>query len=187
MALAQNAYCTDPSTRQVDPGATATFQQMAQSADQTLMQRLVGVWYAEIRSPATNQIDYHYQSFEPGGLYRYQSKVCGGLANMCSDYEGTGMYAVRQQGDSGFFGMITVSDLNRDHQCVGLNGRLLDQGRFTDNAGTVGGASASCRQDGESTCVGVDQVVRPCKAAAPAPRPTRAGSALEGLRCAFAG
>jgi hypothetical protein len=120
-------YCLDPSTRQIDPRATATWQQLVAQADPQIMQMLIGVWYRELRSPATSQIDYLYQSFEAGGLYQYRDKVCGGMTNTCLDYQGTGRYAARRQDDGSFFGLIVVSDLGRDHQCTSLSGRFLDQ------------------------------------------------------------
>jgi hypothetical protein len=107
-------YCLDPNTSQIDSRATAAWQQLVGQADPQVMEMLVGVWYRELRSPATNQVDYLYQTFEPGGLCQYRDKVCGGMTNACLDYQGTGRFAARQQGDGSFFGLIVVSDLRRD-------------------------------------------------------------------------
>jgi len=136
-ALAQDAYCINPSTRQVDPRGTAAWQQLAQQADPRVMQMLVGTWRYEVRAPATNQIEYHADIYEPGGLYQYRSKVCGGMANSCFDYQGTGLYAARQLADGSFFGMIIVSDLNRDHQCGSLSGRFTDQNTIVNSTGGI--------------------------------------------------
>ena len=136
-AMAQDAYCINPSTRQIDPQGTAAWQQLAQQVSPRVMQMLVGNWRYEVRSPATNQVEYHTDIYEPGGLYRYLSKVCGGMGNGCLDYQGTGLYAARQLADGSFFGMIIVSDLNRNHQCGSLSGRFTDQNTIVGSTGGV--------------------------------------------------
>lgn len=136
-AAAQTDFCINPSTGQPDQAATATWQQMRQTADPSLMQALVGTWYAEIRAPATNQVDYHYTIYEPGGLFQYQSRVCGGMMNACSDYSGQGGYAARGAGDGSMMVMLLVSDLNRNQQCVGSLSRFTDGQTIVDSTGTT--------------------------------------------------
>ena len=134
-AMAQDAYCINPSTRQVDPQGTAAWQQLAQQTDPRIMQMLVGSWRYELRSPGTNQVEYHTDIYEAGGLYRYLSRVCSGTG--CNDYQGTGLYAARQLADGSFFGMIIVSDLNRNHQCGSLSGRFTDPNTIVNSTGGV--------------------------------------------------
>src|SRR3954451_3536305 len=86
-SIAQDA-CRHPRTRQVDPQATANWQQIASQADPMSMQRLVGVWNQEIPSPATNQVAYTQFYFEPNGLFQFRQRVCGMGTSMCSDYQG---------------------------------------------------------------------------------------------------
>ena len=66
-AMAQDAYCINPSTRRIDPQGTAAWQQLAQQVDPRVMQMLVGSWRYEVSSPGTNQVEYHTAIYEPEG------------------------------------------------------------------------------------------------------------------------
>ena len=93
-ALAQGSeVCIDQRTRQIDQRQTQAWRQMVQAADRQAMQAMQGVWYGEIWSHATNQVDYRYQSFSADGQFQYQSKTCS--STMCSDYSGHGLFAAR--------------------------------------------------------------------------------------------
>lgn len=132
-AWAAEDFCIDPRTRAVDPRSTQALRQMLQNADRQAMQQMSGTWYLEQPSPATNQISYLYQTFEQNGLYSYQNRVCGPVG--CSDYQGTGLFALRATGDGAYSGVIMVSDLHRNHQCTGLSGRFDGAGNFVAGDG----------------------------------------------------
>lgn len=115
-ALAQNDVCVDPQSGMVDQTTTDGWRRFQASADPQVMQQMAGVWYGEIRSPSTGQIDYHYNSFEPNGLFQYQSKVCSS-DGLCSDYQGHGFWATQQGPDQNYATMTIVSDLSRTNLC----------------------------------------------------------------------
>ena len=124
--IAQQDACRHPRTRQVDPQATANWQQVSARADPTSMQRLVGVWNQEIPSPATNQVAYTQFNFEPNGLFQFRQRVCGSGGNMCSDFQGFGQFAVMSQAPGTFYGLMMTSDMTRDHVCSTFAGRFAD-------------------------------------------------------------
>lgn len=134
---AAQTVCMTPGTNGVDQNATDTFQQMTSRTTPEIVQALAGVWYAEIRSPSTNQIDYHYNYFEPNGLFQYQSRVCGGMTGGCNDYQGQGAWAAIPTGDGSLTMMFSVSDLNRNNQCAGSVGRFVDAMTMQDSNGTM--------------------------------------------------
>lgn len=132
-AAAADDYCVNPSTGQVDQRATAQFRQLDRSPDARFMRVLAGRWYSEVGSPSTGQISRLLQSFARNGLYDYANQVCTSFG--CSVYQGTGLHAVRRRTSTAFVGLIIVSDLNRNHQCVGLSGRVVN----ADTIALVGG------------------------------------------------
>lgn len=139
LASAAEDYCLVPHTKTKDARATATFQRLERIANPKLMGLLTGTWFHQIRSPGTNQIDNQYQIFQRNGLFSYVDFVCDGQNRNCSRYDGIGLFAVvAQPGQAnGFTGLLDVSDLNRDHLCVGLSGRFLDASTFVDASNIV--------------------------------------------------
>lgn len=136
-AQAQNAVCIDPNTGQVDQQGTAAWDYIAQNTDAELANALTGTWYSEIPAPRTGQVSYQYQSYEPGFLFRYRDRVCGGMINTCSDFEGHGFWAVMPNGDGTMTTMLIVSDLQRDRQCIGGSSRLLDANTLQSAGGQI--------------------------------------------------
>ncbi len=134
-AFAQNEVCLDQRTGQVDQQATQTWQQMVRSSDRQLMQAMSGTWYAEIRAPQTNQVDYQYRTFQSDGQFQYQSRICGGMTNLCSDFSGFGLYAAIPLGGGQYQVMLMVSDLSRNRLCSGGAGRFIDQTTIQDSTG----------------------------------------------------
>lgn len=124
-ALAQAVACVDPNTRQIDPGATQTFQAMAARSDPQIMGQLAGTWYIESRNPYNSQVDYQYQQYSPDGFFNYRDRVCDG-SGACNDYDGQGNYAVIGLPDGTIQLMTIVSDLSRDRQCSGSVARFVD-------------------------------------------------------------
>ena len=133
VAEAQQFYCKRQG--QYDPAATQTLQQMLSRSDRQLMGALAGTWYAEIRSPQTNQVSFMYTSYDPNSGFEYQNRVCNGQGAMCSDYQGGGVYAGVQLGGGQFTLMLMVSDNSRDHECSGSNGRFVGNGMIQDSNG----------------------------------------------------
>lgn len=135
-ALAQNDVCVDPQSGMVNQTATDGWRQFQAAASRDAMQALAGVWYGEIRSPATGQIDYHYNSFEPNGLYQYRSRVCG-PDGLCSDYEGHGFWATQQSPDQTLVTMTIVSDLSRTSLCGMSYARFVAPQILQDTGGVT--------------------------------------------------
>ena len=98
------------------------------------MQALAGVWYMEIRSPSTGQVNYHYNSFEPNGLYQYSSRVCGS-GGYCNDFSGHGMIVAAPSGNNQFAYMLMTSDLRRDRLCTGNSAQFVDQSTIQEAGG----------------------------------------------------
>jgi hypothetical protein len=130
-ARADNDVCVDPQTGMVNQQATEGWQQFQAAANPQAMQQLAGVWYTEIRSPSTGQIDYHYNMFEPNGLYQYTSKVCSS-DGLCSDYQGQGFWAAQMDNSGTLVTMTIVSDLSRTNLCGLSYARFVGQGMLQD-------------------------------------------------------
>ena len=133
-AYAQNDVCVDPQTGAIDQRATEGWQQFQAAASAEAMRAMTGVWYGEIRSPATGQIDYHYNSFEPNGLYQYQSRVCSS-DGLCSDYSGHGFWATQSGDNQTLVTMTIVSDLSRTNVCSLSYGRFVGPATVQDTNG----------------------------------------------------
>jgi hypothetical protein len=115
-AAADESYCKRRG--QFDQGATDTLQQMLERTDPQLKQFLAGTWYFEANSASTGQASYMYYLFGPDTLFAYQNRVCSGTG--CNDYDGAGMFAGIPIGNGQYTMMLSVSDLNRDHECSGF-------------------------------------------------------------------
>jgi hypothetical protein len=115
-ASADEAFCKRQG--QFDQQATQTLQQMLERTDPQLVQFLAGTWYFEARSPSTNQVSYMYYQFGPDTLFAYQNRVCSGTG--CNDYQGAGLFAGIPIGNGQYTMLLSISDLNRDHECSGF-------------------------------------------------------------------
>jgi hypothetical protein len=115
-AAADESYCKRQG--QFDQQATDTLQQMLERTDPQLKQFLAGTWYFEAHSPSTGQASYMYYNFGPDTLFAYQNRVCSGTG--CNDYEGAGLFSGIPIGNGQYTMMLSVSDLNRDHECSGF-------------------------------------------------------------------
>lgn len=136
-AKASEDYCIDANTRSIDPQNTQILRELVQGTDSQGAQMFIGAWNAQSSSPATSQVAYTRYMFEPGGLFQYQQRTCGGMTNYCSDAQGVGLYGVRMAGDGSFFGLLMVSDSLRDHACLGFSGRFSGPGAFVDSYGAA--------------------------------------------------
>lgn len=134
-AFGQTDVCIIRGTNGIDENATQRWRDMEARADPAFMKAIAGVWYAEIASPATGQVDYRYHSFQDNGLFDYQDRVCS--ATGCNDYAGHGLFAGFFTAGRDFTLMLIVSDLNRDRECAGGSGRLTGTDRMVDGTGTT--------------------------------------------------
>lgn len=134
-ADAAENYCITPGTKTIDRAATTSYRQLERTATPATMRLMTGVWASSVNSPQTGQTSYLYEVFEANGLYRYFNSVCARLG--CTQYQGVGLYALRAQPNNGFLGAKIVSDLNRDHACLGLSGRFLNVNAWVSPSGLV--------------------------------------------------
>lgn len=117
------------------PQSNAQFQRLLARPDPRVTQLMTGTWYSETRSPATGQVSYSYQSFERNGLWGYRNRVCGGP--LCSNYEGTGLYAGIVQGDGSINLLIAFSDQRVTNGCTASVVRLVAPGVLRDANGGI--------------------------------------------------
>jgi hypothetical protein len=123
LASAREDYCLNPGTGTLNVEATNAFRRFQAQNDPAVMRALKGTWLSTTVSAATNQISYLYESFDTNGLYGYTNYVCTLQNTFCSQYVGTGVYAVRAKSTNSFFGSKIVSDTVRlDHACLSLGG-----------------------------------------------------------------
>lgn len=134
-AAQSEAYCIDPYTRSLDPRSTAALRQAMQQPDPQVMQALAGTWYVERRSP-TGQVGQQYWTFEPNGLFQYRDRTCSPATGVCSDNQGAGMIGVQGTGNGTYSGVMMISDMNRNHQCLPTGGRFVDSGTMVGSDGT---------------------------------------------------
>ena len=120
----------------VDQNATAKWREMQRRADPQFMTAMEGVWYSETSSPQTGQVSHLYLTYQSNGILDYQNRVCSS-AGYCSDYAGHGLFAGFFLGGGDFTMMSIISDLNRDRECAGNTGRLVDDQTIEDSSGGV--------------------------------------------------
>jgi hypothetical protein len=132
-ALAQDVYCLRQG--QVDQQTTLQLRQLIQNPDPRIMGLMAGTWYSETYT--RNQVSYLYSTYEPNGLWSYQNRVCGGLANTCSDYQGTGMFGGVALAGGLISLVIAYSDLNVSHACTGSVVQPLPDGTLRDSNGGI--------------------------------------------------
>jgi hypothetical protein len=138
-ALAQQDYCNRRFGNQVmmDEGATRTFREMVARQDNNAIVAMTGVWYAEIAAPEQRMTSYQYRQFDSNGLFQYRDQTCTTGTSFCSQNQGTGFFAAITAQDGSLQTFLIVSDLHRDHECVGGYARFLDQNTMQDGAGAV--------------------------------------------------
>jgi hypothetical protein len=118
----------------LDMGMTQTFRIDASHQDNEVMAAFTGVYYGEAMSPEGNAVTRVYYSFEPNGLFQYQSQTCG--AYQCSDGYGAGQW-VGLRADNGMIRVIfNWSDLNIESTCAGATG-VLQGNVFQKTDGTI--------------------------------------------------
>jgi hypothetical protein len=132
-----NDACVNQISGAYDPVLSADWQARFARADQPALQRIAGVWYAEVPNPQLGMVAYQYHSFQPNQIFDYQSQTCGGGIGSCSQSAGTGMYAAESQPDGSVFVTTNVSDNNRSNACSGTYVRFLDSMTMQNEGGTV--------------------------------------------------
>jgi hypothetical protein len=110
------------------PGMNNTFLNMAMTdryraaqiaQDPQVMAAFAGVWGGQ--SQAMGMVDTTYYSFEPNGLFQYQSQTCTpGLS--CSQNYGTGEWTAHAMNDGSIEVMFAWSDLVRTQACSAMVG-----------------------------------------------------------------
>ena len=120
----------------LDMGMTQQFRIDAANMDAGVMADFTGVWYGEFQTqtafgPTSTQINY---SFEPNGLFQYQSRSCWSMG--CNDGYGTGQWVGLKQPGGKIRVIYNWSDLERTSACSGNTG-VLDGDIFRADLGGV--------------------------------------------------
>ena len=138
-ALAQQDYCNRRFGNQVmmDQDATKTFHEMVARQDNNAIAAMTGVWYAEIPAPQLGMTSYQYRQYQSNGLFQYQDQTCTNGTSSCSQNQGTGFFTAMSAQDGSLATMLIISDLQRDHECIGGYMRFLDQNTMQDGTGTI--------------------------------------------------
>lgn len=127
-AVAREDFCLN-ANGSVNKRATKGYRDIEANRNEATMRRINGVWFSQARNPFTGQISLLWQVYEgrgaQSGLYSYFNRVCDASGTFCSNFEGTGLWAV-QGTVRRFSGMRIVSDLRLDHFCQLIDGRLSD-------------------------------------------------------------
>ena len=120
----------------LDMGLTQAFRIDASKMDPEVMAAFTGVWYGQetaMNEGVAINIAVYY-SFEPNGLFQYQSKTCGPY--QCSDNYGTGQWVGLRETGGQIRVIFNWSDLAIQSTCSGATGTL--QGSvFQHNNGAV--------------------------------------------------
>ena len=120
---------------QLDPEATRTLQRLLAQPNPQVMQAMAGTWYAMIQSPNTGQVSYNYASYGPDGSWGYQNRVCGGMMNMCMDYQGFGIFAGVPIAGGQISLIIMYSDSQVNNACIGNVVQPMGDGTLRDSTG----------------------------------------------------
>lgn len=127
-ALAREDFCLN-ANGSVNKEATRGYRQIEANRNEATMRRINGVWFNRTTNPFTGQFSDLWQVYEgrgaQAGLYSYFNRVCDASGSFCSNFEGTGLWAV-QGTVRRFSGMRIVSDSSRDHFCQLIDGQLSD-------------------------------------------------------------
>lgn len=126
-ALAREDFCLNRDGSRNNT-ATKGYRAIENNRNENLMRRIDGTWRSRTDNPFTGQISFLWQTFEgrgaQSGVYSYYNVVCDRNGQNCSRaYQGVGLWAV-QGSRTNFNGMRIVSDLDLDHFCQLLSGRL---------------------------------------------------------------
>jgi hypothetical protein len=105
----------------LDMPSTQAFRIDAAKRDAQVMADFTGLWYSEFASPNGDSTTQIYYSFEPNGLFQYQSQTCWG---MCSPGYGTGQWVGLKEADGQVRVIYNWSDLERTSACSGNTGKL---------------------------------------------------------------
>jgi len=138
-AFAQQDYCNRRFGNQVmlDEGATRTFREMVARQDNRAVAAMSGTWYAEIPAPQLGMTSYQYRQFQGNGLFQYQDQTCTTGTSFCSQNQGTGFFSALTAQDGSIQTFVIVSDLQRDHECIGGYARFMDSNTMQDGGGIV--------------------------------------------------
>lgn len=101
--------------------------------DPQVMAAFAGVWGGQ--SQAMGMVDTTYYSFEPNGLFQYQSQTCTPGVS-CSDNYGTGEWVARGLGNGQIEVMFAWSDLVRTQACAAMVG-VVQGNLFQTSTGFV--------------------------------------------------
>ncbi|RXF74065.1 hypothetical protein [Hansschlegelia zhihuaiae] len=126
-AAAREDFCLN-ANGSVNKTATRGYRKIEDDRNENLMRRIHGVWFNQTRNPFTGQISHMWEYYEGrprsrAGLYAYCNIVCDANNQFCSRFQGVGLWAVQGKATK-FNGMRIVSDLQRDHFCQILEGRI---------------------------------------------------------------
>jgi hypothetical protein len=114
-----------PSNMFLNMVMTDAWRDSVNQADPQAMAAMAGLWYGEIYAPSLGMVDHQYRSFEPNGLFQYQSQTCGNIQGIpCSENYGTGQWTARQQQDGSLAVMMHFDDLTQSDRCGSFQARL---------------------------------------------------------------
>ncbi|MCC6984294.1 MAG: hypothetical protein IT535_13565 [Bauldia sp.] len=129
-AAAQSNACYDrveggyPANTYLNAVVTDQWRASQQTADPAAMAEMSGLWYGEIHAPQLGMVDYQYRSFEPNGLFQYQSQTCSLPGIPCSQNYGTGEWTAHKNRDGSFAVMFHFSDVSRTEACGGFTAMI---------------------------------------------------------------
>ena len=133
---AQNVFCLDQQSGQVNAQATQAFADMQDRMDPQLAQAMAGNWYSETPSPQTGQISRLQISYGAEGGLNYQNQVCD-ASGACNTYQGQRAWAAMSLQAGSFSGIQMISDQGRNQECTGFSGQFLDQNTIQSGAGGI--------------------------------------------------
>ena len=129
-ALAREDFCLN-ANGSLNKIATKGYRKIEKNRNEQLMRRIHGQWFSQSQNPFTGQRSYLWQTYEGrgvrSGLFSYFNRVCDANNQFCSEFEGVGLWAVQGRTNN-FSGMRIVSDLQLDHFCQLIDGRLSNGG-----------------------------------------------------------
>ena len=112
----------------VNPAKSALWHQQFAARDQALMNRIAGQWVSELISDidGNRMINRQIQSLDGSGAYGCRDETCALTYPQmpCSTDQGYGRWAALPQQGGSFQLARTVSDLNRQEECIGATMQL---------------------------------------------------------------
>lgn len=113
----------------LDVGISQQFHLDAARRDDAVMAQMTGIWHSEFQNDQGIKAYVDY-SFEPNGLFQYQSQTCGPL--QCSPMSGVGQWLGLKMDGGQIRVIFNWTDLNIESSCGGatgtINGNVFETG-----------------------------------------------------------